>query len=43
MTVDNTDNGTATKGGQMSSTINDSRRQTDLDIARDGVATRVFL
>lgn len=27
----------------MSSTLHDSRRQTDLDIARDGVATRVFL
>src|ERR1044072_6609538 len=27
----------------MSSTINDSRRQTDLDMARDGVATRVVL
>src|SRR5690348_15204793 len=27
----------------MSSTINDSRRQTDLDIARDGIATRVVL
>ncbi|HEY6835960.1 MAG TPA: GPR1/FUN34/YaaH family transporter [Gaiellaceae bacterium] len=27
----------------MASTINDSRRQTELDIARDGVATRVFL
>jgi succinate-acetate transporter protein len=27
----------------MSSTINESRRQTELDIARDGVATRVFL
>ena len=27
----------------MSSTLNDSRRQTDLDMARDGVATRVFL
>jgi succinate-acetate transporter protein len=27
----------------MSSTIHDSRRQTDLDVARDGVATRVVL
>jgi succinate-acetate transporter protein len=27
----------------MASTINDSRRQTELDIARDGFATRVFL
>src|SRR5436189_134799 len=27
----------------MTSTINESRRQTELDIARDGVATRVFL
>jgi succinate-acetate transporter protein len=27
----------------MTSTINDSRRQTELDVARDGVATRVFL
>jgi uncharacterized protein len=27
----------------MTSTINDSRRQTELDMARDGVATRVFL
>jgi uncharacterized protein len=27
----------------MSSTINESRRQTELDLARDGVATRVFL
>src|ERR1044071_3865517 len=27
----------------MSSTINDSRRQTDLDMARDGVAMRVVL
>ena len=27
----------------MSSMINDSRRQTELDIARDGVATRIFL
>jgi succinate-acetate transporter protein len=27
----------------MSSTINESRRQTELDMARDGVATRVFL
>jgi uncharacterized protein len=27
----------------MSSTINESRRQTELDVARDGVATRVFL
>jgi uncharacterized protein len=27
----------------MASTINESRRQTELDIARDGVATRVFL
>ena len=27
----------------MTSTINESRRQTELDVARDGVATRVFL
>jgi succinate-acetate transporter protein len=27
----------------MTSMVNDSRRQTELDIARDGVATRVFL
>jgi succinate-acetate transporter protein len=27
----------------MTSTINESRRQTELDMARDGVATRVFL
>src|ERR1051325_11758104 len=27
----------------MASTINESRRETELDIARDGVATRVFL
>ena len=27
----------------MASTINESRRQTELDMARDGVATRVFL
>ena len=27
----------------MTSTLNESRRQTELDIARDGVATRVFL
>jgi uncharacterized protein len=27
----------------MPSTINESRRQTELDLARDGVATRVFL
>jgi succinate-acetate transporter protein len=27
----------------MTSMINDSRRQTELDLARDGVATRVFL
>jgi uncharacterized protein len=27
----------------MTSTINESRRQTELDMARDGIATRVFL
>src|ERR1041385_8131677 len=35
--------GSNERGLTMASTINESRRQTELDIARDGVATRVFL